>query len=233
MTQPPEQEHTPTAEPAKSSRVGQLVTGEEFSLADAMGGWRGFVESAAPGVVFVVAYLTWGGFRVPVVASVVTVLILVTVRLLQRSTIQQALAGALGVGIGAIWAWRSGEAGDFYVPGMWANGAYAAAALLTMLVQRPLVGIVVGMFKGWGSSWRRDPRVMRTMQWATALVAGMFLLRLAVQLPLYLSDSIAALGTARLAMGVPLFALTLWAVWLLVRSAAPDPALQDPPPPTR
>ncbi|MFN3866720.1 MAG: DUF3159 domain-containing protein [Demequina sp.] len=222
-----------TPVPAQASRMGQLIGGEEFSMADAMGGWRGFVESAAPGVVFVVAYLGWGGFRIPVIASVVTVVVLVAVRLVQRSSIQQALAGVLGVGIGAIWAWRSGDAGGYFVPGLWANAAYAAAALLTMLVGRPLVGIIVGMFKGWGASWRQDPRVMRTMQWATALVAGMFLLRLAVQLPLYLSGSIAALGTAKLAMGVPLFALTLWAVWLLVRSAAPDPGPLDPPQPTQ
>ncbi|MFW7415264.1 DUF3159 domain-containing protein [Demequina sp. SO4-18] len=219
--------------PAQASRMGQLVAGEEFSLAEAMGGWRGFLEAAAPGVVFVVAYLGWGGFRIPVIASVATVLVMVVVRLVQRSSIQQALSGVLGVALGAIWAWRSGDAGGYFVPGLWINAAYAAGTLISMAVRWPLVGIVVGLFKGWGTSWRDDPRTMRTMQWGTGIVAAVFLLRLAVQVPLYVADAIAALGTAKLAMGVPLFALSLWAVWLLVRSAAPDPAPQDPPPPTR
>lgn len=223
----------PMVASGKSSRVAQLVSGDEFSLADAMGGWRGFVESAAPGVVFVVAYLGWGGFRIPVIASVATVLVMVVVRLLQRSSIQQALSGVFGVALGAIWAWRSGDAGGYFVPGLWINVAYAAGTLISMAVRWPLVGIVMGLLKGWGTSWRRDPRSMRAMQWATAIIAVVFLLRLAVQVPLYLADAIAALGTAKLAMGVPLFALSLWAVWLLVRSAAPDQAPQDPPQPTR
>ncbi len=218
---------------AGSSRMGQLASSEDFSLTEAMGGWRGFIESAAPGVVFVVAYLAWGGFRIPVIASVATVLVMVAARLAQRSSIQQALAGVLGVGIGAIWAWRSGDAGGYFVPGLWANAAYAAAALLSMIVRWPLVGIVMGLLKGWGSTWRRDPSAMRAMQWGTAIIAAMFLVRLAVQVPLYLADAIAALGTAKLAMGVPLFALSLWAVWILVRSVEPGPALPDPPQPTR
>ena len=218
---------------APAGRLGSLVSSDDFSLAEAMGGWRGFAESAAPGLVFVVAYLVWGGFRAPVIASVATVAVLVVIRLIQRSSAQQALAGVVGVGLGAIWAWRAGDASGYFVPGLWANAAYAAGTLLSMLIRWPLVGVVMGMLKGWGTSWREDRATMRAMQLATAVVAGMFLLRLAVQVPLYLAGAIAALGTAKLAMGLPLFALTLWAAWYLVRNAAPDREPQDPPPPTR
>ena len=216
---------------ASAGRMGVLANADRFSFVEAVGGWRGFVESAAPGLVFVAVYVIWGGFRAPVIASVATVAVLVIVRLIQRSTIQQALSGAVGVGIGAIWAWRSGEAGDYYVPGLWLNAAYLVALLASMAVRWPAVGLIVGLIRGTGTSWRSDPAVMRAMQWSTALVAGMFALRLAVQVPLYLAGpgAVAALGTAKLIMGVPLFVLTLWCVWLLVRNAAPGSAPQDPP----
>lgn len=217
----------------QSSRMAQLMGGDDFSLTEAMGGWRGFIESAAPGVVFVIAYLTTEGFQVPVIASVATVLILVIVRLFQRSSIQQALTGVVGVAIGAVWAWRSGEAGDYFVPGLWINAAYGAGVLVSMAVRWPLVGIVMGLVKGWGTAWRAHAPTMRLMQWGTAILAALFIARLAVQWPLYMADAVAALGTARLAMGVPLFALTLWGVWLLVRSATPVPAQQDLPPQTQ
>lgn len=225
---------TPHAATAKTqdiqgSRMAQLMGGDEFSLTDAMGGWRGFLESALPGVVFVIAYLTTDGFQIPVIASVVTVMILVIVRLFQRTSIQQALTGVVGVAIGAIWAWRSGEAGDYFVPGLWINAAYGAGAVLSMAVRWPLVGIVMGLIKGWGTAWRDHPPTMRLMQWGTAILATLFLVRLGVQWPLYMADAVAALGTARLAMGVPLFALTLWGVWLLVRSAAPVQEQPDQP----
>jgi Protein of unknown function (DUF3159) len=54
--------------------------------------------------------------------------------------------------------------------------------------------------------------------------AGLFLLRLAVQLPLYLAGAVVALGIARTAMGLPLFALGLWLTWLMVRRSAAPPA---------
>jgi hypothetical protein len=52
---------------------------------------------------------------------------------------------------------------------------------------------------------------------ASWLWVGLFLLRLAVQLPLYLAGAVVALGTARVAMGIPLFALGIWLSWLIIR----------------
>lgn len=241
MTDPDKQSHTGDhhadhATTAKTrelqnSRLAKVMGGDEFSVSEAMGGWRGFLESALPGVVFVVAYLLSEDFQVPVIAAVVTIAILVIVRLIQRTSIQQALTGVVGVAIGAVWAWRSGEAGGYFVPGLWINAAYGAGALLSMAVRWPLVGVVMGLIKGWGTAWRHHPPTLRRMQWGTAILAGLFLVRLGVQWPLYMADAVAALGTARLAMGVPLFALTLWAVWLLVRSAAPVQEQPGPPQP--
>lgn len=56
----------------------------------------------------------------------------------------------------------------------------------------------------------------------------MFALRLAVQLPLYFRDDVAWLGTAKLAMGVPLTALALWISWVLVRPTRVRRQEQEP-----
>ena len=50
--------------------------------------------------------------------------------------------------------------------------------------------------------------------WATLFGA-----RLLVQVPLYLTDQVTALGIAKLAMGTPLYALLVWFTWLLARDA--------------
>ncbi|WP_062073560.1 DUF3159 domain-containing protein [Demequina sediminicola] len=217
------------ADAAREGRWGKLADAEEFSFTEAVGGWRGFVESVAPGFVFVLVFLTVGGMQVPVIAAVATMVILVVIRLAQRSSIQQALSGSIGVAIGAIWAWRTGEARDFYVFGLWINIVYGLGTLLSMAVRWPLVGIVMGLFQGDWKGWRTDPVRVRIYQRATAILVVMYALRLVVQVPLYLADQTAALGTARLAMGVPLFALTLWVVWLMVRNAGPRQAPEDQP----
>jgi len=51
----------------------------------------------------------------------------------------------------------------------------------------------------------------------------LFSARLAVQGPLYLAGAVVALGVARTAMGLPLFALGLWITWLLVRGVRAQP----------
>lgn len=200
---------------------------------EAIGGWRGFIESSAPGIAFVVAYVAVGGFRIPVIAAVAVMAALVLVRVIQRTPPTQALSGAIGVAIGAIWAWRSGDASGYFVPGLWLNAAYLGGILISMAVGWPVVGIVMGLLRGEGTAWRANSAERRRFQLASAVLAGMFALRLAVQVPLLLADQTAALGTARLLMGVPLFALTLWGVWLLARGAAPAREPQDPPPTTR
>lgn len=72
------------------------------------------------------------------------------------------------------------------------------------------------------TKWRKDPAMYKAYKVVTWMWAGMFAARLVVQLPLYFmgTDFIAALGTARLIMGVPLFALILWLSWRIIRQAA-------------
>ena len=214
------------------SRASRLLGGETFSFADAIGGWRGLVESALPGLVYVSVFLFTEDWQVPTLCAVVTVVIMVIVRLFQRSPITQALSGLVGVAIGAVWAWRSGSAKDFYAPGLLITVAYLAGVLISMAVRWPIAGIVMGLVHGTGSAWRSNPAEAKRAQWGSAVLAGMFALKLAVQVPLYLAGNVAVLGTVKLVMGTPLYALTLWVVWLIVRNVGRRSELQDQPPPT-
>ena len=202
------------------SRMGQLA-GESFSLAEAIGGVRGLVESVAPGLVFIVVYLVAGQELLPpLIASLAVALALVIARLVGGTPVTQALGGVVGVLIGVVWAWRSGQAQDYFVFGLWTNAAYAAALLVSVLVRWPVVGVVTALLRQDGFAWRTDPAQrprLRRYTAATWLWIALFAARLAVQVPLYLDAATAWLGTARLVMGVPLWALTLWLTWVLVR----------------
>lgn len=195
----------------------QAVGSAEFSARDSIGGWRGLIESSAPGVVFVVAYLAWGGYKIPTIAAVTTVSLMVLARLLVRQPIIHAFGGVFGVVLGAIWAWRFADPGEYFVPGFWINGATFAGLVLSIVVGWPVVGVAVALARGASSKWRDDQRLRRRFGLATAILAAVFALKLVVQLPLYWAGEVAALGVAKLAMGVPLFVLTAWGIWLMVR----------------
>jgi len=215
----------PTADPAQGRGLSALVAAD-FSLAEATGGVRGMVESVAPGLVFVVVYLAVRALTPALVAASVVALLAVIVRLAQRTPVTQALTGVVGVGVGVFWAARSGQAQDYFVVGLWTNAGYGAACLVSVVLGWPLVGVVVGLLRSEGVTWRNDRTERRRYALATWIWVAMFGLRLVVQLPLYLGAEVGWLGTARLTMGVPLWALTLWVTWLLVRprGAAQDPA---------
>jgi len=140
-----------------------------------------------------------------------------------------------------IWAWRSGDASNYFAYGLWVNVVYLVGTLVSILVGWPLVGLVMGLFRpegplssngSWGAAvaWRADPALRRRYALATWPWVAMFALRLVVQVPLYLADQVAWLGTAKLAMGLPLTALTLWLSWSLVRGSAALPARPRPRP---
>ena len=147
------------------------------------------------------------------------------------SPLAEAVGGPLGiaetalpaVAFAAFVATRSGRAEDFFLPGLLLNAAYATGFLVSIAVRRPLVGLIVGQLDGEGSGWREDPARMRVFTQATWVWAALFVLRLVVQLPLYLAGDVVALGVARTAMGVPLFVLGFWLSYRLVRRPAqPD-----------
>jgi hypothetical protein len=195
----------------------RAVGAEEFSIRESVGGVRGLAESSASGVVFVVAYLIWGGYKVPTTAALATVVLMVLARLIGRQPILHALGGVFGVGLGALWAWRYGDPGEYFIPGFWINGATFAGLVLTIAVGWPAVGVVVAIVRGAPMEWRRDARLRRRFALATWIMAALFALKLAVQLPLYWADEVAALGVVKLAMGIPLFVVTAWGIWLMVR----------------
>lgn len=212
----------------RADRGVRQVLAEDFSLAAAVGGWRGLVESVAPGLVFVVVYVATRELTPAVIAALAVAAVATVARLLARSPLTQALGGLVGVLVGVVWAWRSGEAEDYFAWGLVTNIAFAAGVLLSILLRWPVVGIVVGAFRQEGTSWRADPAERRRYTAASWVWFGLFAARLAVQVPLYLHAEVGWLGTARLVMGLPLWALTLWLTWVLVREPAAPGARRAP-----
>ena len=63
---------------------------------------------------------------------------------------------------------------------------------------------------------------------ASWIWVGVFPLRLAVQLPLYLAGAVVALGIAKAAMGVPIFIVAIWLTYLVLRQGG-EIGHHDPP----
>lgn len=196
------------------------------TIAEAVGGPLGMAETAIPAVAFVVTYtVTGSNTNASAAVAVGIALVLTVARLVRRESPRHALSGLFGVAFAAFIATRSGKAENFFLPGLLLNAAMVSALVISIMVRWPLIGVIVSNLDGEGSGWREEPLRAQAFRRATWLWAALFSARLVVQLPLYLAGAVVALGVARTAMGLPLFALGLWITWLLVRGVrAPQAA---------
>jgi hypothetical protein len=211
--------------PEGSGEPGDATT--EQLMADAIGGWRGVIDSSVPSALFLVVYVVGGRELGPAVwAAVISGGLIAALRLARRQSVQQVLSGFIGVAFCAWLVTRTGRAEDFYLPGLLTNVAYGVGLAISCLVGHPLLGYAVGAATGDLSGWRKVPEQRRAYALATWFFVGVFLLRLLVQVPLYLAGQVEALGVARLAMGWPLFALAAFLAFRVItkaRKEAPVP----------
>jgi hypothetical protein len=215
-----------------SSETGEESEGGEpdrpdreqtWNLLDEMGGPQGVADSSLPGLLFVIAYTVSGGdLSLSALLAVALGGGLAVVRRIRGESLRFAITGFVGVAIAAFIATRTGRAEDFFLPGLLFNAGYALAYAVSIAIGWPLIGVIVGPIIGQGMRWRDDPKQVSAYRRASWVWVGMFLLRLSVQLPLYLAGSLLALGIARTAMGLPLFLLCLWVTWLVLRRGGLD-----------
>ena len=194
----------------------------------ALGGKRGLIDSGLPALVFLVVFnLSDKNINTAIWAALTLSAVLTFYRLIKRETLQHAFSGLIGVAICALISRRSGNAADFYLPGLWINAGYGTLYAFTNLIKWPILGVLLGPILGENFLWRKDPKRLRAYINAGWLWVGLFISRLVVQYPLYESGNINALGTARLLMGYPLFILVAWGSWLILKRVPTTPGAQD------
>jgi hypothetical protein len=204
------------SDPSNDDVVSEIKD-DSALLASALGGWSGVIDAGLPFVVFTIAYLVTGrDLETTLYAAVGTAAVLALLRLVRRQSLQQVVSGLIGIGIAAFLAQRTGNADNFFLPGIITNALYASACLISILVHKPLLGYVIEAMRGRDMSWVKDPaahRLFSTITWLWALIFGV---RVAIMFPLYLLGQTAALGTLKVLLGYPLFALGIFVTFKLL-----------------
>lgn len=95
----------------------------------------------------------------------------------------------------------------------------------SLVVRWPLAGFLVGTLLDDPTGWRDHPALRRLGDVLTLVLLAPVLVRLVVQVPLYLAGEVGWLGLARLVPGWPLHAATLVvAMLVLLPGNTPMPA---------
>jgi len=183
----------------------------------ALGGTRGLLDSGLPSIVFLIAYNVSHSLNKAAIISIALSIILTIARLVKRETLQHAISGVIGVAFCALLARHTGKAADFYLPGLIINVIYGSIYTVANLIGWPIIGLLLGPILGENLAWRKVPARKSAYRKAGWLWVALFASRLIVQYPLYKTNHLNWLGSARLIMGYPLFILVGWATWLILR----------------
>ncbi len=222
-----------------SETAGTVEAVVRQQLSKALGGRRGMAEAAVPTILFTLTWLTQRDLDLALEISVGAALVLLAIRLVQRSTVQFVVNALFGIALGWYFVHRSAAAGGseqdqalaYFLPGILYNGGYAVVLALTCLIGWPLVGFMVGSITGDPTAWHQDRPVVKLCSRLTWLLVAPCLLRVALQAPVWLAGrsgsidpdtAVAVLGVSKIALGWPLQLAALGSmVWLLSRNHTP------------
>ena len=143
MTAAPEGDgHPGPARPGDDAGAGPRgVVFDRHLVLEQLGGWRGMLDATLPTIAFIVANSV-AGLRAGIWSALGVAVLLFALRLVRRESVQQAFSGLFGVAIAVAIAAASGQARDFFVPGLIRNGALGVVLIGSIAVRRPLVGVV-------------------------------------------------------------------------------------------
>jgi hypothetical protein len=206
-------------------------------ISEQLGGVRGLIESSVPVLAFVVLNVLLGdnvldlekktALYWAIGGSVGSALAIGAYRLSRRQPIRHAVNGIFGIAVGAWLAWRTGDAKNFYLPGILLTLGQVVVLIASVVVRRPIIGYVWGVLANGGKhDWFRNPKLFRTFQWLTLVWAVSLFVRAGVQGWLWLADEANAIGIVRILISWPIyaatFAYTAWAVHRVTSAQAAE-----------
>ncbi|MFD7921873.1 DUF3159 domain-containing protein [Streptomyces sp. NPDC059740] len=192
----------------------------EAALFEAFGGVRGMVETVVPGLLFVSIFTVNKDLKSSAIAALAVSLVLGVARLVRRDTVKHAFSGVFGVAFGVVFAMMTGNAKDFYLPGMLYTLGLALTYILTTVAGVPLLGLILGPVFKENLSWRtRNPgrkKAYAKSSWAWGLI---LLAKCAILFPLYWWADTTQLGWILIALKIPPFLLAVWLTYVFLAKA--------------
>ena len=190
---------------------------------------QGIVDTLVGPLLFLILFKT-AGLDAALIGAGATALAVVGIRALRGQRLTAAWYGVLGVAVGAAIAKATGSGSGYFIPKVASNALYGTAFLGSVLIGKPLIGIVWAFFHRQPLSWGYRAEVRRVFSALTLMWAGAYFFRAAVYGVLITDekDRTGALATAAVVLGLPL-TVALVAITLLVIRRSLGPRGRPPP----
>jgi len=232
----PTEEATVEKAPPTVETVEAMVRAQ---MAASLGGRRGIIEAAIPGVLFTVVWLVTKDIQLALIIGGAGGGVALVARLVQRTTVQYVFNAAFSIAIGYVFtriaASAGGDSSDqalaYFLPGILISLGYTIIFGASCLLRWPAVGFMVGSVSGDPLAWHDDPQVVKLCTRLTWVFLAPGAIGVLLQGPVWLlgwtdtidkDTAVLIVSILRLGLGWAL-RIASWSliVWLLARNATP------------
>jgi hypothetical protein len=189
---------------------------------ESSGGWVGIAVAAAPTAAFVAAAAI-GGLGWAFVALAVVTPIAFGVRIARRESVRAAVLGLVVAAVCAGVAAFVGDARAFFLVPTLIPVAGLAVFLGSLVIGRPLAGVLLNRAVGGPRDWRRHPALRRVYVVTTWLGVAFFAVNAVLRIAFYRAEQLAVLTVLEVAAAPVGLALLGSGVVAARRVASPTP----------
>ena len=168
----------------------------------------GIIDALIPLLVYIIGS-RFLNLSISVIISLAAAGAVMCFRLFKRQSLAFAAGGSVSALLAAFFAYLSGSARGFYLPGFISGGLTTTGCLLSVFIKRPLAAYSSMLTRSWPIKWYWHPKVLPAYIEVTLFWGLIFGARLAVELFFFFQNDIVSLGTVRLILGWPYTILVL------------------------
>ena len=208
------------SEVIKMSGKGKEILDE---LKSVLGGKT--IDALIPPLVFV---LTNGffGLRAASVISILTALGFGVRRLLKKQDLKYAFGGLLGVLTAVGFAYLSGSASNFFIPGIISSGFMVLLSIGTLFIGKPLAAWLSHLTRGWPMDWFMRKDVKPAYREVSVIWTLLLAFRLFIQIQLFRGENLGQIFWVNTLMGTPatiaiLVLSYIYGIWRLQKLEGP------------
>jgi hypothetical protein len=165
-------------------------------------------------------------------------LLLMLIRLIRKQAWAYTLAGMALVGVAAGLSLLTKEAVNYFLPNLITSSLLVLATLISLILGKPLAAWASHLTRGWPLDWFWRDDVLPAYREVTWAWMVFFLLRLGLQLALYLQGQVSTLAWTETLLGWPVTLIVLvasyvYGIWRLRQLGGPgvDEFIAQTPPP--
>ena len=200
-----------------SEEIEREISQDTTILVKALGGWQGMLDASLPTAAFLLVFTFLRDLKLAIGIALVCAVGLAIIRVVKHASLQQIFAGLFGLAISAYLATKTGKSENFFVLGILQNTAYFLICIVSIVIRKPVVGYIISALRGQSpTAWTQNSAMFSTYSAVTWLWTLVFAFRVAVTAPLYFAGLTTQLGTAKLILGTPLYALAVFVSYRVV-----------------